>query len=243
MPAPFEVIDLGRMAYAPAYERQIEHVDRVLADRERRGDRRESAGFLLLVEHDPPVITVSRRPGVGEHLLAGADALATLGVEVQPTDRGGDITYHGPGQLVAYPILDLNLLGLRLHDYMRLLEEAVIRACDSFGLDAVRDDRATGVWIPDDTGRASRKVCAMGVRVKRWVSMHGLALNVSTNLAHFDLIVPCGLPGRPVTSLATELGARAPTMLDAKRALARVLEALLSTRLSRGSSARGPDPR
>lgn len=243
MPESFEVIDLGRMGYASAYERQIEQVERVLADRERAGDRRESAGFVLFVEHDPPVITVSRRPGVAEHLLASADALASLGVEVQATDRGGDITYHGPGQLVAYPILDLNLLGLRLHDYMRLLEDAAIRTCASFGVDAIRDDKATGVWIPDDHGAAQRKVCAMGVRVKRWVSLHGLALNVSTNLAHFDLIVPCGLSGRPVTSLAKELGGRAPSLDDAKQTLARELDALLSARLSRGSSARDPDRR
>jgi lipoyl(octanoyl) transferase len=243
MPESFEVIDLGRMGYAPAYERQIEHVERVLADRERSGEQRDSAGFVLFVEHDPPVITVSRRPGVAEHLLASADALASLGIEVQATDRGGDITYHGPGQLVAYPILDLNLLGLRLHDYMRLLEESVIRTCASFGVDAVRDNKATGVWIPDDEGGAHRKVCAMGVRVKRWVSMHGLALNVSTNLAHFDLIVPCGLPGRPVTSLAKELGGVGPSIEDAIRTLARELDALLSARLSRGSSAPDPDRR
>ncbi len=231
------------MAYAPAYERQIDHVERVLADRERLGEDRDSAGVLLLVEHDPPVITVSRRPGVADHLLASADTLAEMGVEVQPTDRGGDITYHGPGQLVAYPILDLNLLGLRLHDYMRLLEDAVIRTCESFGVAAIRDDRATGVWVPDDEGRAERKICAMGVRVKRWISMHGLALNVRTNLAHFDLIVPCGLTGRPVTSLTGELGDRAPSMTETKSALVAELDALLSARLSRGSSAPDPDRR
>jgi len=243
MARAFEVVDCGRIAYEPAYALQLERVDRVLAERESSGDDRRSAGVALLVEHDPPVITVSRRPGVADHLLAAEEHLARLGVEVKPTDRGGDITYHGPGQLVVYPILDLNLLGLRLHDYMRLLEEAVIRACESFGVGAVRDDKATGVWVPDDAGAAQRKICAMGVRVKRWVSMHGLALNVSTNLAHFDLIVPCGLAGRPVTSLAKELGGAAPTMDDVKRALVRELDALLAPRLpgvSRGSSAHGP---
>jgi lipoyl(octanoyl) transferase len=172
--------------------------------------------------------------------LASTAQLDRLGVEVAPTDRGGDITYHGPGQLVAYPILDLNLLGLRLHEYMRTLEEAVIGVCAGFGVDAIRDTSATGVWIPDERGAPSRKIGAMGVRVKRWVSMHGLALNVSTDLTHFDLIVPCGLPGRPVTSLARELGDGAPSMAQVKSSLVAHLDRVFGARLSRGSSA--PDP-
>lgn len=240
----FEVVDLGRMAYEPAYAAQLERVERVMAAREAPDDQRENAGAVLLLEHDPPVITVSRRASGGEHLLASGDALAAMGVEVCATDRGGDITYHGPGQLVGYAILDLNLLGLRLHDYMRLLEDAVIRVCARFGVAAVRDERATGVWVPDATGAPHRKICAMGVRVKRWVSLHGLALNVTTNLDHFGLIVPCGLPGRPVTSLRAELGDRAPGMPEVKAALAEELDALLAPRLvSRGSSAPGPAPR
>lgn len=231
------------MGYAPAYDAQIAHLERVLASREAEGDSRRSAGFLLLVEHDPPVITISRRPAAAEHLLASTELLARAGIEIQPTDRGGDITYHGPGQLVAYPILDLNLLGLRLHEYMRALEDAVITLCESFGVSAVRDQHATGVWAADDTGAAERKICAMGVRVKRWVSMHGLALNVTTNLAHFDHIVPCGLAGRPVTSLRRELGDRSPTMDETKDALIRELDAVLSPRLTRSSSAPGPDRR
>ncbi|MBX3353122.1 MAG: lipoyl(octanoyl) transferase LipB [Phycisphaeraceae bacterium] len=242
-PSAFEVVDLRRMGYAPAYDAQIAHLERVLASREAEGDSRRSAGFLLLVEHDPPVITISRRPAAAEHLLASTELLARAGIEIQPTDRGGDITYHGPGQLVAYPILDLNLLGLRLHEYMRALEDAVIALCESFGVSAVRDQHATGVWAADDTGAAERKICAMGVRVKRWVSMHGLALNVTTNLAHFDHIVPCGLAGRPVTSLRRELGDRSPTMDETKDALIRELDAVLSPRLTRSSSAPGPDRR
>ena len=231
------------MGYAPAYDAQIAHLERVLASREAEGASRRSAGLLLLVEHDPPVITISRRPAAAEHLLASTELLARAGIEIQPTDRGGDITYHGPGQLVAYPILDLNLLGLRLHEYMRALEDAVIALCESFGVSAVRDQHATGVWAADDTGAAERKICAMGVRVKRWVSMHGLALNVTTNLAHFDHIVPCGLAGRPVTSLRRELGDRSPTMDETKDALIRELDAVLSPRLTRSSSAPGPDRR
>src|SRR5262249_23731675 len=160
------------------------------------------------VEHDPPVITVTPRAGV--NLLASPEALAAAGIEVEETDRGGDITYHGPGQLVVYPILDLNLLKLRLHEYMRMLAAAVIDTCAAFGVRARRDVCATGVWVPRGDADASNgtcgsltdaKICAMGVRVRRWVTMHGLALNVTTDLSHFSHIVPCGLVGRPVTSL------------------------------------------
>lgn len=169
---------------------------------------------LLLVEHDPPVITISARKTARQHLVATPDMLARAGVEVCETDRGGDITYHGPGQLVVYPILDLNTLGLRLHGYMRLLEQVVIDTLARFGIEGHRDEAATGVWVGDS------KICAMGVRVSRWVTMHGLALNVTTNLDHFDLIVPCGLVGRGVTSMARELGEACPSMDEVKEALA-----------------------
>ncbi len=200
--APFELVDLGRMAYAPAFERQRALHDAIVASREAGAPR---IGTLVLVEHDPPVITVSRRPEARGHLLASGELLARHGVEVAETDRGGDITYHGPGQLVAYPIFDLNTLGLNLHAYMRMLEQAVIDTCSEVGVRTVRDPGATGVWTVGSTGEAQAKIAALGVRVRRWVTMHGLALNVSTNLEHFDFIVPCGLAGRSVTSLEREL--------------------------------------
>jgi len=225
------VDDLGRMGYRAAYERQVAEHARVVAERE---GGRGGAGVILLVEHDP-VITVSRRPGVREHIVATAEALGEAGVEVEETDRGGDVTYHGPGQLVAYPIVDLNRLGLRLHDYMRALEGAVMETCARFGVVAGRDAEATGVWVepganPGLRGRLDRpaKVCAMGVRVRRWITMHGLALNVTTNLEHFGLIVPCGLVGRPVTSLSELLGEGCPSMEDVKAALAAALRRALS---------------
>jgi len=208
--------DLGRMPYAEAYERQCATRDEMLAGREAEG---APAGVLLLVEHDPPVITISKRPNAKQHLLAGDERLAELGVTVAETDRGGDITYHGPGQLVAYPIVDLNRLGLNLHAYMRMLEGVVIDVCRRFGVEARRDAGATGVWVGDQDAGAA-KICAIGVRVRRWVTMHGLALNVATDLSHFGLIVPCGLQGRPVTSFAKELGDDAPTMDEVKQALA-----------------------
>jgi lipoyl(octanoyl) transferase len=164
----------------------------------------------------------------------GAGQFARAGVTVAETDRGGDITYHGPGQQVVYPILDLNHLGLRLHQYMRLLEQVVIDTLAHFDIHAERDCGATGVWVPPRGATArggapprssasedgtldlppppAAKICAMGVRVKRWISMHGLALNVATNLQHFQLIVPCGLAGRPVTSMAALLGDNCPSM-------------------------------
>jgi len=210
------VIDLGRMPYDAAYRVQCRHLDDVLGA---RAAGTPEAGRILLVEHEP-VVTVSRRESAKRHLVATPHALAHAGVAVADTDRGGDITYHGPGQLVAYPILDLNLLNLGLHDYMRLLEAAVIDACTGFGVPTCRDPSATGVWTVAQGGAPAAKLCAMGVRVKRWVSMHGLALNVETNLDHFGLIVPCGLAGRRVTSLRQELGERAPMFDAAKAALA-----------------------
>ncbi len=182
----------------------------------------KSPGYLLLVEHDPPVITVSRRAGAREHLVATDTQLAAAGVEVAETDRGGDITYHGPGQLVVYPILDLNMLGLRLHGYMRFLEQLVLDTLAAWGIEGRRDETATGVWVGDS------KICAMGVRLSRWVSMHGLALNVTTNLEHFDLIVPCGLTGRTVTSLHQELGEACPPIAQVKDVVVRRFEAAVA---------------
>lgn len=228
-----EVRDLGMLAYGPAVSLQRQLQQELIAGRGADSSI-QRLGHLLLVEHDPPVITVSRRPDARRHLVASDAQLRSAGVEVAETDRGGDITYHGPGQLVVYPILDLNVLGLRLHGYMRFLEQVVIDLLASYDVRAERETSATGVWVRpapdahalqcmgvgDERGgnqRASAaKICAMGVRISRWVTMHGLALNVTTNLAHFDLIVPCGLAGRTVTSLQRELGEQCPTMDQVK---------------------------
>jgi lipoyl(octanoyl) transferase len=234
--SPFEHIPLGIMPYADAYEQQQRWHERVLASRDTSSPM---PGVILSVEH-PPVITISRRAAAADHLVASRDWLVGEGVSIEETDRGGDITYHGPGQLVLYPIIDLNRLKLGLHDYMRLLEQSVIDACASWGVEGHRDPHATGVWVrspgsaPGPAAEAPlAKVAAFGVRVRRWISMHGLALNVRTNLQHFAYIVPCGLHGRPVTSLAKELGANAPT-LDAARevVVARLIE-LLQDRLNK----------
>lgn len=227
------ITDLGRLAYEPAFAAQQAAHARVLAARE-RGEA--AVGELLLVEHDP-VVTISNRAGAEANLLATPALLERHGVAVARTDRGGDITYHGPGQLVAYPILDLNVLNLGLHDYMRLLEESVVRTCDHFGVATMRDPTATGVWTVRD-GQPFAKIAAMGVRVRRWVSMHGLALNVATNLEHFNLFVPCGLVGRPVTSLQKELGASAPTFAQAREAFVPIFLELLDGALQTATQRR-----
>ncbi|MCH2139550.1 MAG: lipoyl(octanoyl) transferase LipB [Phycisphaerales bacterium] len=220
IPAQLEVRDLGQMAYGQALTLQRQLQQEVITAREGGPSH---PGFLLMVEHVPPVITISRRAESGNHLIATPDMLERAGIEVHETDRGGDITYHGPGQLVVYPILDLNELSLRLHGYMRWLEDLVLEVLKQFGIEGHRDCEATGVWV-DGPNDHDRKICAMGVRVSRWVSMHGLALNVDPDLSHFDLIVPCGLHGRGVTSLRQELGEQSPSMDVVKKAVASVFE-------------------
>ena len=217
--------DLGRLGYAEAYARQVEWCECVVAARQTAAPM---LGHVLLVEHDPPVITVTARKDAPGHVIASSAQLAAAGVGVVQTDRGGDVTYHGPGQLVAYPIIDLNAHCLRLHEYIRLLESVVMSACATFGVPTTRDPTATGVWTVDETGRPAAKIAAMGVRVRRWVSLHGLAFNVTTNLDHFALIVPCGLVGRTVTSLERELGPACPSMASVKACLRAEFERALS---------------
>ena len=208
-PPTLACLDLGTLPYAEALHQQRE-INLAVS-------RHERDPALLLVEH-PPVITVSGRRGSADHLLASPDRLAALGIGLEETDRGGDITYHGPGQLVAYPILRLGELGLNLGRYMRWLEQIVIDTVGVFGVQAFTEQGATGVWVQREASPPA-KLCAMGVRVRKNTTMHGLALNVATDLSHFDTIVPCGLHGREVTSLDALLGAEAPSMAAVKRAL------------------------
>lgn len=219
------VIDLGRCAYLPAHEKQLE-IHRQVVEGEVPGGL---PGAVILVEHDP-VITVSRRAQGSNHLLAAPAQLAKLGIEVQTTDRGGDITYHGPGQLVAYPILRLADMKLNVGGYLRWLEEVVIQTVAAYGVTGTRNRINTGVWV--ESGAATSmplppaKLCAIGVRVKKNVTLHGLALNVTTNLSHFATIVPCGLTGVGVTSLQQCLGARCPTMDHVKATMVATMNRL-----------------
>jgi lipoyl(octanoyl) transferase len=139
-------------------------------------------------------------------VLVNPARLAELGVDYFPINRGGDITYHGPGQLVAYPIIDLDQYFTDIHKYLRMLEEAVILTCADMGIVAGRIKGLTGVWVDIESGGSARKICAFGVKSSRWVTMHGLALNVDSDLNFFDLIVPCGITDRGVTSISVEVG-------------------------------------
>lgn len=184
--------DVGRAAYGPTLGLQERLLERVKAAPDERA-------YLVLVEHDPPVITLGRGSRDG-HVLASPERLAAEGIELAESSRGGDVTYHGPGQLVGYPIVRLDLHGRDVHRYLRDLEEALIRCLARFGVAAGRRAGFTGVWV----GRA--KVAAIGVAVRRWITYHGFALNVAPNLGHFGLIVPCGIRDRGVTSLRDLLG-------------------------------------
>lgn len=182
-----EIRRLGLVAYAEGLALQ----QRLVEDRKagRIPDQ------LLLLQH-PPVITLGvKARNDRSHLLATADTLAAEGIELFETGRGGDITYHGPGQLVGYPILDLKPDRCDVHRYVRDLEEVMIRTAASFGVNATRITGLTGAWVGDD------KLAAIGVRIARWITSHGFAFNVGTDLQHFSLIVPCGLAGKGVTSL------------------------------------------
>lgn len=184
---------------------------------------------ILLVEH-PPVITFGRRPGVDRNIVASPQVLASRGVEVVGSDRGGDVTFHGPGQIVAYPIVRLIDHGFSVGGYVRALELSVINALAGFSVAARKDACAVGVWVegPLEESGTLAKICAIGVRVRRGVTLHGLALNVATDLSYFDLIIPCGLVGRPVTSLQKILADEAPTMTRVKQVLADQLVARLN---------------
>lgn len=183
---------LGRIGYAEGVELQ----KALVAQRQAGG----IDDILLLVEH-PPVITLGvKTRGAFSNIRVDRAALASRGVEVHETGRGGDVTYHGPGQLVGYPILDLKPDRQDVHRYVRDLEEVLIRTAADYGLDAARIAGFSGAWAGD------RKLAAIGVRISRWVTSHGFALNVTTDLSGFDLIVPCGIADRGVTSLAALLG-------------------------------------
>lgn len=159
---------------------------------------------LIFVEH-PHVLTLGKSGDPG-NVVVSQERLEALGVEYFPINRGGDITYHGPGQLVGYPILDLDQFYTDIGKYMRMLEEAIIRTCADYGLEASRIEGLTGVWVDAGQGLKARKIAALGVKCSRWVTMHGFAFNLNTDLDFFNLIVPCGINDRGVTSLAKESG-------------------------------------
>jgi lipoyl(octanoyl) transferase len=218
-----DVRRLGRVDYGAALTLQAD-----LVEQRRRG---EIGDTLLLLEH-PPVITLGvKTRGKPTNIIASPEALAAEGVSVFETGRGGDITYHGPGQLVGYPILDLRPDRCDVHRYVRDLEEALMLALREFGIDSGRVNGLTGVWVgaPGRPGADAadpvkpvkeEKIAAIGVRISRWITSHGFALNVATDLRHFRLIVPCGIADRGVTSIERVLGRKVP-MGDVEDAVVR----------------------
>lgn len=214
---PLEIRRLGLVPYEEGLALQ-----RALVEERRAG---RVPDLLLLLEH-PPVITVGvRGDGGRSHIVAGGARLAALGVDVCETGRGGDVTYHGPGQVVGYPILDLRPDRCDVHRYVRDLEEVMIRTCADFGVLAGRLPGLTGAWVGGD------KIGAIGVRISRWIASHGFAFNVNTDLEYFDLIVPCGIEGKGVTSLRRLLGGEARTG-DVEAAILRHFAQVFDRRVS-----------
>ncbi len=203
MPSKEEIVvcHLGRVDYESVWALQEQVQERLVAAK-RTEPPTVLPHVLLLLEH-PPVYTLGKS-GDLDNVLVSDETLDAIGATFHRIGRGGDVTYHGPGQLVGYPLFDLDRFFTDLGRYLRTLEEIIIRTCAGYGVTGTRVDGRTGVWIGPDERGLERKICAMGVRCSRWVTMHGFAFNVTTNLDHFDHIVPCGIDDRDVTSLAAE---------------------------------------
>jgi lipoyl(octanoyl) transferase len=204
-----EVHDLGKVDFRSGWNEQeklfSEIIDQKLFFRENHGEKIPiGKHYLLLCEHDP-VITLGRN-GSMKNLQVKQDVLNEKQISFFKTNRGGDITFHGEGQLVAYPILDLDYFFTDIGKYLRLLEESVILTCNDYGIQAGRSKGETGVWIEPKKNSRARKICAIGIRCSRWVTMHGLAFNINTDLDYFNYIIPCGISDKQVTSLQKELG-------------------------------------
>jgi len=221
------VRDLGRIDYKQAWDLQ-EELLKTAVDCKISNRKNETAVMpqqhLLFCEH-PHVYTLGKS-GAFENLLLDEAHLQQIDAQFYKINRGGDITYHGPGQLVMYPILDLEQFFTDIHQYLRYLEEAVIRTLAHFQITAARYEGLTGVWIDADTPRA-RKICAMGVKCSRWITMHGIALNVSPDLGYFGNIVPCGIQDKAVTSMAKELG-REVSITEVQKVLLREMSAVFN---------------
>ncbi len=202
------VQQLGLVEYAQAWDYQeevfAEIVQTKITNRKQPDRSKTTENYLLFCEH-PPVYTLGKS-GKESNLLLSTEELTEKGIQYYPINRGGDITFHGPGQLVGYPILDLDNFFTDIHRYLRTLEEAIILTLADYGLDTGRIPGLTGVWMDYQEQKNPRKICAMGVKASRWVTMHGFALNVNTDLHYFDYIVPCGIEDKAVTSMAKELG-------------------------------------
>ena len=201
-------IDLGLMDYQQAWDYQTDLFNKTLSVKSKNrdlpnSDQLSTNNYLLFCEH-PHVYTLGKS-GDEKNLIIPTSNLSSIGANFYNINRGGDITYHGPGQIVVYPIIDLENFFTDIHVYMRTLEEAVIQTLSEFNIESGRIKGLTGVWLDADDQRKARKICALGVKTSRWVTMHGLALNVNTDLNYFNNIVPCGITDKAVTSMEKEL--------------------------------------
>jgi lipoyl(octanoyl) transferase len=212
--------DLGTVEYGTAWDYQEERFNRLVEYKRSKGEKDRPEQYLLFCEH-PHVYTLGKS-GDEANLLIHKDFLKKIEATYFKTNRGGDITYHGPGQVVGYPILDLEYLGIGLKQYISLMENSIIRLLDDYGIKATQMQGATGVWLDADHPVKARKICAIGVRSSRYVTMHGFALNVNTNLDYFTYINPCGFETKGVTSMEKELG-RAADITEVKKELKSIL--------------------
>lgn len=207
-PRLIEIRDLKKIRYDEAWSYQEDIFNEVVKAKIQLRDNpvpnRYPSNYFLFCEH-PPVYTLGKS-GKMENLLLSENDLKKAAIDFHKINRGGDITFHGPGQIVGYPILDLDQFFTDIHKYLRYLEEAIIRTLSEYGIEAGRVDGLTGVWLDFENKERSRKICAMGIKCSRWVTMHGFAFNVNTDLNYFDNIIPCGIDDRAVTSMKKELG-------------------------------------
>jgi lipoyl(octanoyl) transferase len=226
--------DLGNMDYKTAWDYQ----ERLLQENVRRKSAAQLATqhFLLFVEH-PPVFTLGKSGNINNVLLS-EERLKANGIDFYKTNRGGDITFHGPQQIVGYPILDLEKFDTDIGRYLRNLEEVIILTLKEYGVQADRSKGETGVWIDPDIKGKERKICAIGVRCSRWITMHGFAFNVNTDLNYFNYIIPCGIQGKQVTSLQKELG-REIDLEEAKEKIKKNFEKVFNAVLKDEGQAQG----
>lgn len=223
--------DLGLKDYKETWDYQEQIFDKILnlkIQNRRQNLNQQTPNYLLFVEH-PHVYTLGKS-GMMENLLLDENQLKAKNATFYKINRGGDITYHGPGQIVGYPILDLDNFFTDIHRYLRTLEEVIILTLKDYGIDATRSQGETGVWLDVNTPFA-RKICAMGVRASRWVTMHGFAFNVNADLGYFDNIIPCGIKDKAVTSLNVELGQTRVDEVEVKTKLKKHFENCFEAKL------------
>jgi lipoyl(octanoyl) transferase len=223
-------IDFGLVDYQDAWDRQKSIFDGML--KQKSGGESSFGGYFVLCEH-PHVYTLGKS-GAGANLLIPEEFLKQIGATFYRIDRGGDITYHGPGQLVGYPIIDLEVFGLSLKEYIHSIEEVIIQSIAQFGIVGERLEGATGVWLDTSILGRTRKICAIGVKASRFVTMHGFALNINSNLDYFGYINPCGFVDKGVTSMEKELGQKLD-FEEVKQVVSQKFESVFGAQLSKST--------